>query len=174
MEENKITVGQVSVKYGLFSGVAGVGYFILLNLMEQGMNQVLGYIGYIILAAFVFIAHKTFKDDGDGYMNYGQGLGIGTLISLIHGALGGIFFYVYVSFINKGYMQLIFDKQREGMEEQGMDDAQIEQALEMTSKFMSPGLMVVFSILGTVFFGFIISLIVSAITQNKRPETDLI
>jgi len=103
-------------------------------------------------------------------MNYGQGLGIGVLVSLVSSILSSVFFYFYVTYINTDYLTMIMDMQRAKMEESGMADAQIDQAMEMTEKFMTPGMMVVFAIIGTVFFGLIISLIVSAITQKKRPE----
>ncbi len=174
MEENNVTTGKIGMRFGIIAGIAGIAFFMILNLLGQGTNQTLSYLGYLILAAIMFLGHKAYKEEGDSYMNYAQGLGIGTLIALISGALNAIFFYIYVSFINTGYMGEIMNIQREKMEEQGLGDDQIEQAMEMTERFMSPGLMAVFAIVGSVFFGFIISLIISAITQNKRPENNLV
>ncbi len=170
MEENQTTVGKISIKFGLISGLLGIAFFVLLDVMGQSGNQSLSYIGYAILAAIIFFAHKAFKDEGDGFMNYGQGLGIGTLLSLVSSILSSVFFYIYVTFVSSDYITTIMDKQREKLEESGMADAQIEQAMEMTEKFMTPGMMLIFAVVGTVFFGLILSLVISAITQKKRPE----
>lgn len=170
MEENQVTTGKISIRYGLISGLIAIAFMVVVDLAGLTGNTTFQYLWYLILAGIIYMAHKSFKDEGDGFMNYGQGLGIGALLSLISSIISSVFFYIYVSFINTEYMTVIMDMQRAKLEEQGMADAQIEQAMEMTAKFMSPVMMVVFGIVGTVFFGVIISLIVSAITQKKRPE----
>ena len=174
IEENETTTGKISLKYGLISGLIGIAFFVVLNLTGQGMNQSLSYIGYLILAAIIYLAHKAYKDEGDGFMNYSQGLGIGTLLTLISSILSSIFFYIYVSFINKDYIQQVLDVSRQKMEDNGTPDAQIEQAMDFTEKMMTPVIMPIIGLVMTVFFGFLISLVVSAITQKKRPEGELI
>ena len=59
---------------------------------------------------------------------------------------------------------------RSRMEEKGMDDAQIDQAMAMVEKFSGGALSTVFAVLGALLIGFILSLIISAITKNPRPE----
>ena len=174
MEENETTTGKISMKYGLISGLIGIAFFVVLNLTGQGMNQSLSYVGYLILAAIIYLAHKAYKDEGDGFMNYGQGLGIGTLLTLISSILTSIFFFIYVSFINKSYIQQVLDVTRQKMEDDGTPDGQIDQAMEITEKMLTPVIMPIIGLVATVFFGFIISLVVSAITQKKRPEAELI
>ena len=142
--------------------------------MGQGMNQSLSYVSYLILAIIIYLAHKAFKDDGDGHMSYGQGLGIGTLVSLVSSVISGVFVFIYVSYINTSYIQQVLDITREQMEEQGQSDAQIEQGMGVVEVMMTPVIMPIIGLVATVFFGFIISLIVSAITQNKRQENELV
>ena len=170
MEENQVSTGKISIRYGLISGLLAIAFMVVVDLAGLTGNSSIQYLGYVVLAGIIFMAHKSFKEEGDGFMNYGQGIGIGSLVSLVSSVISSVFFYIYVSFINTEYMTVIIDMQRAKMEEQGMADAQIEQAMEMTEKFMSPVMMIVFGIIGTVFFGVLISLLVSAITQKKRPE----
>ena len=174
MEEENITVKQVSIKYGLISGLIGITFFVVQNLLGQGMNQSLSYVGFLILGVIIYLAHKAFKDEGDSYMSYGQGLGIGTLLSLVSSIISAIFMFIYLSYINTGYIQQALDFQRRNMEDQGLGDAQIDQAMSITEKIMTPVVMPIMGIVMTVFLGFLISLIISAITQNKQPENDLV
>ena len=51
-----------------------------------------------------------------------------------------------------------------------MSDAQIEQGMKMAENFSGPTAMLIFGIIGGVFFGFIISLVVSAFTKKSREE----
>ena len=171
MEENSVTTKQIALKYGLISGLIGIVYFVIINLIDQGMNQSLSSVGFLILAVIIYLAHKAFKDEGDSHMSYGQGLGIGTILSLVSSTIIGIFTFIYVSYINTGYIQQVLDLKRGNMEDQGLGDA---QTMAIKEKMMSPVIMPIMGIVMTVFVGFIISLIVSAITQNKRPENDLI
>ena len=96
--EEKPTVGKVSIKYGLISGLLGIVYFMLLNFAAvAGKSGIYSWIGWIITLVMIYLAHKAFKDDGDGYMSYGQGLGLGTLVALISGTLGSIFMFIYMT-----------------------------------------------------------------------------
>jgi flagellar biosynthesis protein FliQ len=51
-----------------------------------------------------------------------------------------------------------------------MSEEQIEQALEMSKKFMSPVMMTVFAYLGSLFFGLIISLVLAAVNKRENPN----
>lgn len=118
----------------------------------------------------IVLAHKSFKNMNGGFMSYGQGLSIGTIVSGVTGALSGIFSYIYMSFIDPDYMNRVMEITRSRMEEKGLDDAQIDQSMAMVSKFSGGPLTIVFGILGALLFGFIISLIISAFTKHTRPE----
>ena len=102
-------------------------------------------------------------------MTYGQGLGIGTLMSAISGLISSVYAYIYHEFIVPTLRQQILDKVREDLENRGMDDTQVEQALEMSQKFSTPGFTFLFGIIGSIFIGFIIALIISAIMKKDKP-----
>lgn len=171
MEETKdVSVRSVSIKYGVISGLIGIILFIVTDFAGLAGNQALQWVGVPILAAIVFLAHKEFVRDGDGFMSYGQGLGIGTLLSLVSSVLSSVFTFIYTSYVNPAFIEAIREKAEMDMEEQGMSDAQIEQAMQFTESFTSPMALMIFGIIGGVFFGFLISLIVAAITKVSRPE----
>ncbi len=112
-------------------------------------------------------AHKAFKEGGDGFMSYGQGLGIGTLISLISGLLSSAFMFIYIKFVDDSMIAQIKEQQISGMEEEGMSDAQIESAMEIASVFLTPGMIAIIGVVVFVFIGFVISLIVCSIMLQQ-------
>ena len=169
MEENA-TVKGVSMKFGLINGLIGIVLFTILDFAGMAQDNYGQWIGVIILIVLMYYAHQEFKKNGDGYMSYGQGLGIGTLMSLIGSLLSSAYMYLYITFINDQFVKGIREKAIMDMEKKGMSDAEIDQAMKFAEMFMSPVAMVIFGILGGVFFGFIISLIVSAITKKSSPE----
>ncbi len=173
--ENKTTVSQIALKYGLYLGLV----FIIISMIIEFMNldmktqQNLGYINYAIALVAIILAHKAFKENGDGFMTIGQGLGIGTLVSLISGVISAIFTYVYIKFVDDSILAKIKDMQIEEMEKRGMSDAEIEQAMKIAGMFTSAEMMIVWIIVGMLFVGFIISLIVSLFTKKVNPNFEL-
>jgi ABC-type antimicrobial peptide transport system permease subunit len=98
-------------------------------------------------------------------MSYGQGVGIGFWMALISLIVGGLFTFVYVSFIEPTAMDAFYDMQRTGMEEKGMPDEQIDTAISWTQKLFWP----IYIFFG-LFFGVLVAVIVSIFTQKKNPQ----
>ncbi|MDH5474986.1 MAG: DUF4199 domain-containing protein [Cyclobacteriaceae bacterium] len=176
MEEQRIeksTVKQVSLKWGLILGVILIAFSLLVQIAGLIGNQAVSWVSYLFVIAAVYLSQKAFKDEGDGFMSYGKGLGIGTLVVTIGSILSSIFMYINMKFIDETILETIKDLQYEKMVEQGMAEEQIDQAMEISSSFMTPEIIMVFAILGTVFFGFILTLIVTAITKNANPAEEV-
>lgn len=170
MTEKEPSVGSVALKYGFIGALVSVVFTAVLLVAGVDVNSWIGSLGYLILIGAIVVAIKAYKESNYGYMSYGQGLGIGTIVSLIFGVLSGVFMYVYASFIDTTYQATIQDKQRIELEKQGFSDEQIEQSMSITESFTSPVMMIVWTIVGYLVIGFILSLIISAIMKNKRPE----
>jgi hypothetical protein len=168
------STARIALKYGLFIGLGLIIYYLITQLAGLATNPAIGMIGMVISAAILIVgivyAIKDFKSQNDGYMSYGQGLGLGSLASAVSGLISGVFSSIYVTFIDNSAMKQAMDMQRQKMEEQGMDDAQIDQAMAMAEQFSGPGMILVFSILSMLFIGFILSLIISAVMKNERNE----
>ena len=166
-----VTTRSVGIRYGLFMALAGIAYFVIMNVLDVDMTQGVGRWGSMIFyIALIVLAHKNFKDSGNGFMSYGQGLGITFWMALLSSVLGSIFTWVYVKFIDTGYIQKMLDKQEEAFVQNGMSDEQIRQAMSMTAKFMTPEMMLVFGVVVGIIIILIVGLIVTIFTQKKNPE----
>ncbi len=171
MEESteQPTTKSIAIKWGVINGLIGIIFFLILDFTGLSQSPV-QYLGLVISVAIIFLAHKEFKELGDGFMSYGKGLGIGTLLSVVASVISGIFTYLYVSFVNPAYIDAVKDKQITDMQNRGMSDAEIDQAMQFSAGFMSPVAITIFAIIGGIFFGFILSLLVSIFTKNANPE----
>ena len=168
--EEKPSVWQVGLKVGLIIALIVIIYSTILQIAGLSQNKFLGWVSFLVLIGGIVWAHKTYKESGDGFMSYGQGLGLGVVVSGVAAVLSSIFSYIYIKFIDDSMLGLIMDQARSDMEAKGMDDDQIEQALAVTQKFMNPEMMFVMGILMFIFMGFLFSLIISAITKRNAPE----
>ncbi len=171
--EQKPTVSQIGLKYGLITGLVLAAYTLILLLTDLSTNTWLSSASFIVLIVGMVIAHKAFKNEGDGFMAYGQGLGIGTIVAGIGGAVSSVFSYIYMKFIDTNYMNNVVEKTRADLQAQGMDDDQIDQVLEMSASFRTPEMSVIIGIVVFIIIGFIIALIVSAFTKNTNPELEM-
>lgn len=169
-ERTQPTVKSTSVKWGLINGLIAIIFFVIVDFAGQAGNQSLSWIGLVIFLILLILAHKEFKSEGDGYMSFGQGLGIGTLIAIISSVISSVFTFIYVSFINTNMIDAIREKSIADMEAQGQSQAQIDQAMPFVEMFTSPVAMLVMGVLMGVLFGFIVSLIVTIFTKNQNPE----
>lgn len=170
MNAQTVTPANTAVRYGLIVGLICVIYSFILALLDESGNRLLGAFSYLVLIGGLVMAFKYFKEHNAGYMSFGQGLKIGTLMSLIVGVLASVFMYIYVKFIDDSMMTRIMEVQRAEMEKKGMDEAQIDRAMEMAAKFSTPEMIVVWGIVGFVIMGFIFSLVVAGIMKHSRPE----
>ena len=77
-----------------------------------------------------------------------------------------------MNYIDPDFVQKTLDFSREQMIEQNpnMTQEQIETAMGMSAKFMSPVFMSAIAMLATLFFGFIISLFAGLIMKKNPPQ----
>lgn len=167
--EEKTSTARVALKYGLLAAVVTMVYSTILNLSGLGSNKILASLSYVFMIVAIVLAMKDFREKNGGFISYGEGLGLGTLTSAVLGLLSSAFTIFYIQFIDSNMLTQSLDQMREELEAKGMDDAQIEQAVEVSQKFMSPGIMFVMVILGYLIMGFIFSLIIAAIMRKEKP-----
>ncbi|MGF1638829.1 MAG: DUF4199 domain-containing protein [Cyclobacteriaceae bacterium] len=171
--ENQVTTVNAGVRYGIFIGIAMIAYSLILQVSGQVTNTWLGLVSYIILIAGIVLAHNYYKSMGDGYMTLGQGLGIGMVICAIAGIFSSIFSYIYIKFVDDSIITKSLEEARIKMEQQNMSDEQIDQALSITEKFTSPFWLFIIGFISILFFGFLISLLVSLFTKKNNPQFEV-
>ncbi|MEJ8757493.1 DUF4199 domain-containing protein [Pontibacter sp. H259] len=164
------SVTSVALKYGLITALVSIVYTLIIMLLDMGDNRWLSGLSFLIMIAGIVLAMKEFRTLNNGFMSYGQGLGIGTMVSAISGLLSGIFMWIYTTFVDTEYMNRMREKQTEALLDQGMSDEQIESAMQMTESFQGPIAMILGGLIGAVVIGFLLSLVISAIMKRNRPE----
>ena len=167
----KPTTRAVGIRYGIILAAISIIYFLITAMMQINTNEgAARWISLVFAIVVFYLAHKYYKDNGDSFMSYGQGIGIAFWISLIASTASSIFTYIYIKFIDPEWVNIILDAQLEGMQEKGMSDEEIEMAMSMTEKFMTPEMILIFGIVIGISMGLIVALIVTIFTQKKNPE----
>lgn len=168
--ESTVTTRSVGIRYGIIAAVVGIAIMVIFSTAKIDNSGPVGWATYLVYAGLIFMAHKYYKENGDGFMSIGQGIGIGFWMGLIASLISAPFTFVYLKFIDSGMIEMAIEKQREGMVGRGMDEASIDQAIEMSSAFMNPAVFAGFAFIGGVLVYTIVSILVSLVTQKKNPE----
>ena len=168
----EVTTRSAGVRYGLIGAVIGIVYFLIITTMGLDMTQgVWRWLSYLFSLVLIVLAHKYYKDNNNGYMAYGQGVGISFWYGVVSAVIGSIFTYIYVKFIDSSFIEMIQQKQQEELAARGMSDEQIEQAMGFARMFSSPEAILIFGIVFGIIGMVILGLIVTIFTQKKAPES---
>lgn len=169
MENADIKVGPFGIKYGVIASLAAIIFSIILNITGLNTNQALGYVVYLILGGIMYLGCNNYKEANGGYIAYGQGVGLSMIVASISGFISSVFTYMYISYIDDSFIALIKEQQIEEFEKQKLDDEAMDTAMEMLEYFLTPEVISITALIGMLFMGLIVSLIVSAIVKRQRP-----
>ena len=110
------------------------------------------------------------REVGKGAMSYGRGLGTGLLITIWSTLFSIVFQVIYFIFINPGYSEALYQFQVAEMERKGMAEDVISKAEPAMRFMMSTPMLIVFGVIGAIFFGLVLSLILAAVFKAEASN----
>ena len=167
----KRSQAKVAMTYGAMYGLASCIVYLAFYFGGAAIdNKWPQYLGWAILLVTLYIGIKNYRDqDLGGYISYGKSLGTGVLIGMFGGIIAGAFSVLMFTVIDPSLVEKIIEKTQQDLVEKGnMSEDQISMAVSMTRKFMHPGILFIFAVLGTMFLSFIFSLIISIFTKKEQ------
>lgn len=171
MEKIKVPAGKSAFNFGIILGLVLTVLSMLSFILEMYENKMMTYISYLILIAGISYGIKKRRDNElAGYISYGGALKYGTLLTFFAAIVSSLFLFIYLSYVDDGFIQFTLEKQEADMYEQGLDPEMIEVSIGWTKKFMQPLPMAFIGLLGSTFFGFIVSLIAAAVLKKNSDE----
>jgi len=170
MEAQKTSAKKFIINYGVLLGILSVllGAVIYITNSYTDPHWIFSVLGVVVLIGVIVYAIKAFKKANGGFLTLGEALKVGIGTALIGGLIGVIWTLLLTNVLEPDYMQQVMEVQKEKMLDQGLSEEQIEASAEMMEKFSSPLISVAASLIGNLFFGFIISLIGGLIMQKKQ------
>ena len=174
MEQNQ-TISKFSINPGLMLG----GVLILISVITYiiGLNPVddswIGWISYAVMAFAFFYFQKEYRDNyNGGFLSLGEAVKLGVTIAVIAGILSAIYNIIFMLYIEPDFVDKMLMKVEEQMLETNpdMQQAQIDMALNMTSKMMSPMISVPLAIVGSAISGLILSLGTGFFNKKNNPN----
>ncbi|MFT5765682.1 MAG: uncharacterized membrane protein YhaH (DUF805 family) [Saprospiraceae bacterium] len=179
IDPSSVSPRPVAMRYGLIWGLIGIMVGLLAHILgwsdpsdpNTTMTILISVISLGISVTMIVLAVKTHRDQElGGYMTFGRGFTTGILTTLFNAVIATIWMVIFFSLINPDMFDMIEQGMLRQWEEQGMSEEQIEQAKGFATMFTGPTFMTIATFLGTLFWGAIISLIVSAVMKKDAPR----
>ncbi len=168
---------KIVIKYGLWGAAIVVGIPLLSSLImgngeeSYSMGEIIGYSSMIVAMSLVYFAMRVYRDkENDGQINFGEGMKIGTLISVLGGVAFAVYNLVFVLWIDPEFGEKYFAYQ-EGLE-RGTDEFQQKfSAMMETGGFMYSTVGGTILMFMTVFLiGLVLSVISALIVKTKQVQ----
>jgi len=95
MENNKYTIEDIAIRYGLMTTVWLIGYFMIMKLVGLVHITELRMLNFIFLVGGIYLAIRRYRENNES-MTYLNGIGIGFLTSAVAVIPFALFIFIYL------------------------------------------------------------------------------
>ena len=170
MEKQNPSVSKRSLFYGVLLGGILIGYSLIGYLFGLSGNNILDWIQNIVIIVGLGWSIKHFRDRYmGGYLEFGQGFGLGALTSIFGGTLVSVYNYVLFKYIDSSLLQQLKDTAIEEAMQRNSSEAELEMMDKILQFVYTPGMFLIGGILAAALGGIVISLILAAILKKPKP-----
>jgi len=174
---NPSSIGPTILRYGLIGALVFIVYALIGNLTGMtspgagfGMMALNLLISLVLFVGVIVIAVRNFRDsENNGFISFKNAFLIGLGVVVIIGILNGLFTYLYATVIEPDYLETVLGETERMYERFNMSEDQIEELMAQMRDTMTPGRLLIQSLIGSVIMGAIVSAIVGAI-MKRNPE----
>ncbi len=166
------------VRWGLYGALASILVTMILYFVDPKVMLGSGqWIGMIVMLVVMVKAGLDTRADQGGYMTWGEALKPTWLTYVVASLMGIIFFFVLVSFIDPGLLDIQREISIEAAEKMasmfGADEDAIDEIREQMSNDDNPfsiGKLAFGYAFGLIFPGFVMAAIISLFIRKKDPS----
>ena len=167
MLQNGILLGLVTILISVIGYVSGI------TLSGDSILQLLiSVLGFAAIIVFIVLGIKKYRAGNGGFISLSQAIKIGLGVAVIGGVIAALYNVVFVEYIDPDFTEKILLLQKEKMLEAdpNLTQQQLDAGIGMARKFSTPWMQFAFSIIGSLFFGFIITLIAGLVMRKEEPQ----
>jgi hypothetical protein len=172
--EEKVNVWKSNLTNGLILALVGIVYSLVMYFLDLTFNKAQGLIAVVIQLVLLIFLLKSYRDNIlHGQITYGQVVGAGVVIFLYYSIIMAVFNYVLYAFIDTGLVDKQLAFLEDAMVKKGLPQAAIDASMAIQAKIIKPGILAPLSILGSMLWGVVISLVVGIFVRKEgNPLAD--
>ncbi|MEN8886792.1 MAG: DUF4199 domain-containing protein [Winogradskyella sp.] len=170
MEHEKPSIKPIAYTFGLYSGLLSIAGLVILYVLNIESHWILSVVSTIATILIYFYGISTYKKLNANVLSIKDGLKTGMGIALVGGIIGAIYAAIHYSIIMPEFLE---GKKQEAIDTMmtqnpNMEGEALETALSLIDITTSEAFIATMMILGSIIFGFIVSLIISAVIKNDN------
>jgi len=161
-----------AMNYGAVLGLGLVAIALLFWMLgvDEQQSIIPALLNNGLTIGFLVYAIIQYRDlFNEGFITYSASLKLGTTVAFFSSVIMAFYTFIYITYLNPDFLANILNITEQAMFEADpeISDDQLDLALSMTTKFMQPHWMMIMSVLGGTFMGFIFSLIISIFVKKE-------
>lgn len=168
MEQHTASLKPIAYSYGLYSALLSVVALIITYVLNIDKSWILSGVSIIGTILIFVYGIKAFKIANGNVLSLGQAIKVGLAIAVIAGVITAIYSYFHYEFIYPEFIDIRTEEAYAQMVSQNMSQEQIDQSMELTKMFMNSSFFSLSSLIGSLIFGLITSLIAGLIMKNDK------
>lgn len=172
METQPTSVKKIAYNFGILLGLISIVILVFMYVANMEKSVTISTISTILTILTFVMGIKAYKKENQNFLSIKDAIKVGLAIAVIGGIISAIYIFVHYSYIYPEFIENLRDQSmiEATNKNPNMDKETMDMTIKMMNIFTSPFMLSTFSLIGSLFFGFIISLITGAIIKNERPE----
>lgn len=171
MEENK-PIFKTWLNFGLITAALLIVLDLVFYVLDVPRDSsVVRFVPYLIFIGGSIWAAKSYRDiHSGGLISYGKSFSVGFMTSLLAAFIVSIYSYILLKYIDPSIITKALEVTEETMlDNPDLSDEQIDNMIELTTRFMTPVMMAIMAFIWNVVVMAILNLITSIFI--KKEET---
>lgn len=166
-DEKSVPYFKLALRYGLMLAMLGIISSVLQFMFNAKWIQWVSVIVSIGICVYAVREHQ--RNDLGGFISFGRVFSFTFAANAISGAIGSIFNYIYINFINPGVLEDIIAQIRSESERNNSPEEAVQMGIDYTTWMFTSigGIAVMF--LFVLLFSAIISAILALVLKRNRP-----
>jgi hypothetical protein len=166
-DEKAIPFFNSALRYGLILSAVGIISTVLQFMLGAKWIQWVAML--VNIGVLIYAVREHQRNNLGGFISFGRVFSFTFAANAISGAIGSIFNYIYVNFINPSVMEDIVAQIRSDSERNNTPEEAIQMAVDYTTWMFTSvgGIGVMF--LFVLIFAAIVSVVLAAVLKRNRP-----
>ncbi|WP_397363136.1 DUF4199 domain-containing protein [Olleya sp. R77988] len=169
MENENAPVKPIALNHGLYYAIFSIAVVVILYALKMQQNLAIGIINVLGTVGIFVLAIIAYKKSNDDQLTLGQAIKVGLATAAIGGLIVAIYTYIHYTYLQPEFIEAIREKALEDMYRQNPDltSEQVESAQGMMNIFTSAGFIGTVSIIGSLIYGLVVSLIAGLVLKSE-------
>jgi len=160
-----------SMSFGAFTGGALILHQLIIYLFNLQGSVLVGVFSYLILGGGMVWSSVNYRLTYlEGSITYGKSWVVSTLTGLFSGVILGFYIYVFVTFVDTGFIDTTLKFAEQSLIESGTPADVIEMQVKVMRKMMTPTFLTFSTVLGTMFQAMLLALITSIFVKRSQKQ----